>query len=287
VILSSRIHYGVFHALAKTAKCGFDGTDGAAWQWIAQAADRLFVYPEPWPAATLLQTETFPGGDIRKYSLLSAAHSCSTFVHVRSGRNPSPNHQPSRSGCLLTLVRKLINYGREIATIIREHTTAQPIFAKVRSGTTDLALIFTRIAHGLLLANALEARVLQRAAHLDTGPRRGRARCAPRAPAAPRAAEPADAGLAHLPTAEQIAAEVRRRPIGAVIADICRDLGILPSHPLWPDVARAMLEYGGSPARLVSDLIDRAFSRPPPTVAPAALLGPNPRFETPGGTGPP
>jgi hypothetical protein len=39
-----------------------------------------------------------------------------------------------------------------------------------------------------------------------------------------------------MPTAEQIAAEVRRRPIGAVIADICRDLRILPSHPLWRDI---------------------------------------------------
>jgi hypothetical protein len=80
---------------------------------------------------------------------------------------------------------------------------------------------------------------------------------------------------------------VRRRPIGAVIADICRDLGILPSHPLWRDVARAMLEYGGSPARLVSDLIDRAFSGPQPTVVPASLPGPTLRFEAPGGTGPP
>ena len=200
---------------------------------------------------------------------------------------PAPTTEPSRSGCLLTLVRKLINYGREIATTIRPHTTAQPIFAKVRFGTIDLALIFARIAHGLLLANALEARVLQRAAHLDAGPRPARARSAARAAAAARAAEPVDAGLGHLPTTEQIAAEVSRRSIGAVIADICRDLGILPSHPLWRDVARAKLEYGGSPARLVSDLIDRAFSRSPPAVAPAVLPGPSPSFDAPGGTGPP
>ena len=204
-----------------------------------------------------------------------------------AAETPAPTTESSRSGRLLNLVRKLINYGREIATTIRQHTTAQPIFAKVRFGTTDLTLIFARIARGLLLAHALEARVLQCAAHLDAGPRRGKARSAPRAPAAPRAAEPVDAGLAHLPTAEQIAAEVRRRPIGAVIADICRDLGILPSHPLWPDVARAMLEYGGSPVRLVSDLIDRAFSGPPPTAAPAVLPGPTLRSEAPDGTGPP
>ena len=153
-----------------------------------------------------------------------------------AAETPAPTTEPSRSGRLLTLVRKLINFGRELVATVRECTTAQPVFAKARFGTTDLALIFTRIAHGLLLANALEARVLRSAAHLDAGPRRGKVRSAPRAPAAPRAAEPVDAGLAHLPTAEQIAAEVRRRPIGAVIADICRDLGILPSHPLWPAV---------------------------------------------------
>ena len=159
----------------------------------------------------------------------------------------------------------------------------------MRFGTTDLALIVARIARGLQLANALEARVLQRATQLDVGRRPGRARSGARAsgsPAAPPVAE-ADQPLAHLPTAEQIAAEIRRRPIGAVIADICRDLGIMPSHPLWRDVQRAMLEHGGSYVRLVTDLTDRAFplpARPPPAVAPAAVRLPS---EAQGGTGPP
>ena len=204
-----------------------------------------------------------------------------------AAETPAPTTEPSRSGRLLNVVRKLINFGRELVATVRERATTEPRFAKARFGTTDLALIFARIARGLLLAHALEARVLQRAAHLDAGPRPARARSAARAAAAARAAEPVDAGLGHLPTTEQIAAEVRRRPIGAVIADICRDLGILPSHPLWPDVARAMLEYGGSPVRLVSDLIDRAFSGPPPTAAPAVLPGPTLRSEAPDGTGPP
>jgi hypothetical protein len=122
-------------------------------------------------------------------------------------------------------------------------------------------LIVARIARGLHLANALEARVLQRAVHLDSGRRPGRARSAARAPGSPVARPVAEAEqpLAHLPTAEQIAAEIRRRPIGAVIADICRDLGILPSHPLWHDVRLAMIRHGGSYVRLVTDLIDRAF----------------------------
>jgi len=207
-----------------------------------------------------------------------------------AAETPAPTTEPSRSGRLLTLVRKLINYGREIATTIRPHTTAQPIFAKVRFGTTDLTLIFARIARGLLLANALEARVLRSAAHLDAGPRPAGARSAARAPTAARAAEPADAGLAHLPTAEQIAAEVRRRPIGAVIADICRDLGITGSHPLWREVERAIIRHVGNLARLVTDLIDRAFPLPArllPAAAPAGSQPPALRSEAPGGTGPP
>ena len=117
-----------------------------------------------------------------------------------------------------------------------------------------------------------------------TGARQGSIR-APRAPAAPHVAAEADPGLAHLPTPEQIAAEVRRKPIGAVIADICRDLGITGSHPLWREVQRAIILHGGNLARLVSDILDRAFplsARLLPAVTPAAL-----RLDAPDGTGPP
>jgi hypothetical protein len=207
-----------------------------------------------------------------------------------AAETPTPTTEPTRSGRPLTLVRKLIDYGRELAITIRQRIATEPIFAKARFGTTDLAVIFAHITRGIVLANALEARVLRSVAYLDAGRRPGRARSAAEAPAAPRAAAKADPGLAHLPTPEQIAAEARRRPIGAVIADICRDLGILPSHPLWRDVQRAMLEHGGSHARLAIHLIRRAFSRPAqplPTVNLAALRPPALQFEAPGGTGPP
>jgi hypothetical protein len=200
-----------------------------------------------------------------------------------------PTTEPSRSGRLLALVRKLIDYGRELAATIRQRTAADPIFAKARFGTIDLAVILARIARGLVLANALEARVLRSAAHLDAEPVPGRARSAARAPAVPRVAE-AEPRLEGLPTPEQIAADARRRPIGAVIADICRDLGITGSHPLWRDVQRAIIKHGGSLARLVSDIIDQAFPRPArllPAVTPAASRPPTLRVEASGGTGPP
>ena len=207
-----------------------------------------------------------------------------------AAETPAPTTEPSRSARLLDLIRKLIDYGRELAATIRQRTAADPIFAKCCFGTTDLALIFARITRGLHLADALEARVLRSAAQLDAEPAPGRARPAPRAPAVPRVAAEADPRLAQLPTPEQIAAEARRRPIGAVIVDICCDLGITGSHPLWREVQRAIIKHGGSLARLVTDLIDRALfpdGQPPTAVTPAASRGPTLRFEAPSGTGPP
>ena len=106
-------------------------------------------------------------------------------------------------------------------------------------GTSDLALILARIAQGLHRAGLLEEKIARTAARLDAEPQPKPAPSprAPRAlpceaqPPSPRRAQPqqpADAAslLANLPTPDQIAAKVRRQPIGAVLADICRDLGI-------------------------------------------------------------
>jgi hypothetical protein len=54
-----------------------------------------------------------------------------------------------------------------------------------------------------------------------------------------------------MPTEQEIAAEVRRRPIGAVIVDSCQDLAILPCHPLWRDLQKAIMSHGGSYIRLM------------------------------------
>jgi len=199
-----------------------------------------------------------------------------------------PDHQPSRSGRLLSLIGKLIDYGTALAATVRQRVAADPSFARTGFGTADLAVIFARIARGLHLAQALEARVLRRAAWLDKEPRPRTARPAPRPrPPASPLAETSDPLLGHLPTTEQIAAAVRRRPIGAVIADIYRDLGILPSHPLWREVQQAMRQFGGSLARLLRDILDRAFPLQPPTQAPAMQAAPPGLALAPPGTGPP
>ena len=191
-----------------------------------------------------------------------------------------PEPQPSRSGRLLALVRKLIDYGREIAATVRQRIADDPRFVKSCFGTADMAVIFTRITRGLLLAQALEERVLRRAAALDKGKRPRNARSALTSkPAASPPAGAAESPVAQLPTAEQIAAEVRRRPIGSVLAEIYLNLGILPSHPLWREVKEAMFEFGGSLTKLLNDCFDRSLG-------PISSAHPLPCSNSPG-TGPP
>ena len=97
--------------------------------------------------------------------------------------------------------------------------------------------------------------MLQRAACLDKEPRPHGTRLHA-APSATRPAEPAEPPLAPVPgldpiisplTPDSIAAEIRRRPIGAVLADICRDVGILPSHPLMRELQQAIRRHAAAP----------------------------------------
>jgi hypothetical protein len=164
--------------------------------------------------------------------------------------------KPNRLSGLLVLVRQLIDYGRQLATTLRGNP--HPL------GAGDIAEVLARITRGLLRAEALEARLIRSAARPDTAPTPPRAPSHRRSPPAQTAAQSTDttqSRLDRLPTPEQIAAEVRRRPIGAVIADICRDLGIMPSHPLWRELQLVIIRHGGSLARLVKDILDRAFPR--------------------------
>ncbi len=204
---------------------------------------------------------------------------------------------PTRTGRLLGLLRKLIDYGKGLASTLQQRNPAAPVAFNARGfGTIDIALILAHITRGLQLAAALEARVLRRVAHQEAGaasprepaPAVGSAReAAPAAVSAPsprnppaaqpadRRAKEADPRLALLPTPEEIAAEVRRRPICAIIADICRDLGIVPANPLWQDVTSALIENGGSLVVLFNDTYSRV------STAVAALIAIAPA-ESPG-----
>ena len=200
---------------------------------------------------------------------------------------------PTRTGRLLGLVRTLIDYGRQLATTLQQRTAATNLADVTRHfGTIDIGEILACIARGLLRAAALETRLTSRLARQPDAP------AAPSAPSLrqPRAARPvdrsaraADPGPARLPTPEEIAADVRRRPVGAVLADICRDLGIVPSNPLWRELSLAIIENGGNLATLFKDTWKRIsvwLLNPPAAGHPA---GPPPHlpFAVTPGTGPP
>jgi hypothetical protein len=200
---------------------------------------------------------------------------------------------PTRTGRLLTLVRTLIAYGRHLAAALQQRTAATDLGDLTRHfGTIDIGEIVARIARGLLRAAALEARLVSRPIS------------EPAATAAltaaslrqPRAAQPEDGSagageprIARLPTPGDIAAEIRRRPAGAVLADICRDLGIVPSNPLWRELSAAIISYGGNLAALLGDIFDRhglLLTPPPAAVQPAGPAPILPSTVRPG-TGPP
>ena len=210
---------------------------------------------------------------------------------------PTPTSPPSptgittasRAGQIIGLLHRLIVYGRELAAALRQHGLTPQLAETTRGfGTRDIALILARITRGLLRADALEARLARHAGRVDRQPPRPSAAARSPRPARTASRQPdADAALVRLPTPEQIAAQVRRRPVGAVIADICRDLGITPSHPLWPELRLVVMLHGGSLAtllkgifqdmgRLICQAADRCAS------VPDTLAGPAHR-----GTGPP
>src|SRR5689334_1944639 len=78
---------------------------------------------------------------------------------------------PSRSGRLLSLVRKLIDCGRQLAATLRECAAPNDTTdLKRRFGTASLPLILARIALGLHRARLLEERIVRTAPRLDAEP---------------------------------------------------------------------------------------------------------------------
>lgn len=93
--------------------------------------------------------------------------------------SPTPTDRPSRVVRLVGLVRRLIDYGRELAATLHQRAAADLLTLACDFGTRDLPLILASITRGLLRARALEARLERSAARLDAEP-------APRDPPAQR-----------------------------------------------------------------------------------------------------
>jgi hypothetical protein len=187
-----------------------------------------------------------------------------------------------RIAACLRVVRILLGYGRHLADTV-SHRAAAPGFATIAAcfGTANLALIVARLHRGILRAAALERVLLARAAtgrdvmSKIIGPRPNRVpsprpatscrqpatRCAPALTLSPD--RPANF---RTPTLEQFEAQVRRRPLGRTIVDICLDLAVVPglcTGKFWNELFDLARCHGGSIARLVHERWRReqAFDR--------------------------
>ncbi len=209
----------------------------------------------------------------------SAMRDADTTAGLSSPPGP-PQDRPGRPvpqniADVLAILHILIGYGLHLAETL-EHRAAARGFAVIAQffGTARVAAIRARLARGLLRAMALERVLLARAARgrdlvsslsrmpveRAARPARAQATVSAAEPHPPqsrpaRSAEPDEApDPADLPTVAQLQADIRRHPIGRVLADICADLGISPSlceGRLWFALSCAIMSYRGNLPRLM------------------------------------
>src|SRR5271165_2305845 len=187
----------------------------------------------------------------------------------------------SRFRRVLDVVRKLIDYGKELATTLQQRAATDLAAVTFPFGTRDISLILARITRGRLHhpdppGRQRNVHRVRRGRKPPGRPRRPTTLVSPSCPHRSRSPPKHATGLDPV---------VRRRPIGAVIADICRDLGIIPTHPLWQELSVAIIWHGGSFNRLFKDIFDRVLpntARRRSVAAPAGLAAP-----APAATGPP
>jgi hypothetical protein len=177
---------------------------------------------------------------------------------------PTAEGRPGRFGRVISLVRSIIDYGKQLAASLQNPTPATNLDNVARTfGSYDFGQILAGILRGLQRAAALEAKLTRLDARPQPEPRPAAVRAPhkPRAAATPAAEKPAPNPI-RFATPEQIAKQVRSRPIGAVLTDICRDLGIHKGHPLWEELFDAIIRYDGALARLCRDVGLRPWLNP-------------------------
>jgi len=190
---------------------------------------------------------------------------------------------PARLAALLHVVRVLLGHGRRLVETVPERA-AKVEFAALAAvcGTYTLPTILARLQRGILRAMALERYLLARAAKgREIGFVYPRERKPAKPPAEPPKGEPEgepegkvpggrpkpgddddertprrpafDPDDLRIPTAEELDAEVRRRPLGRTILSICMDLAVIPSFctgPFWNQISDTLQNYGGCFATL-------------------------------------
>ena len=188
---------------------------------------------------------------------------------------------------LVCLVFNLVEHGRDLAFTFRDHVR-EPGFGLTGRlfGTTDIYVIGTCMRRGVMRSVALY-KVLWERSDRDprvrfpplrrdrTPPNQGDATAKPKTPVKdtrPKWWQTRD--LAYLPTEAEVADEARRRPAGAIVADICLDFGMTPENAgaLWDQLLAPIARFGGSLKRFTAE-VDRRN-------APASRIE-TPRFEAP------
>jgi hypothetical protein len=205
---------------------------------------------------------------------------------------------PAGIAALLHTVRILLGYGRHLAETAPQRSASTDFNAVAACfGTARLHTIMAHLQRGLLRAMALERVLLARAARgRDIGcvARSEDTTTAPAEPFAPAhpaepSAEPADLPAdppgeppaeAHaarkaarrsrpagwnnpelfMPTLEELEAQVRRRPLGRTLVDICLDLAVAPGFctgAFWNTLFDAIRLHGGSVATLMQEKLSR------------------------------
>ena len=179
---------------------------------------------------------------------------------------------PEYVAALLYVVGILLGYGRHLLSTVHRRAAA-PSFPSIAAcfGTANLATIIAHLNRGILRARALQRFLLARAAtgrDISMVIRRTRTDEEPSpSPADPQAEPSADQPVKpkaaprpslppghddpelFMPTLEELDRQVRRRAVGRTIADICRDLAVVPGFctpEFWNGIFEIMHYFGGS-----------------------------------------
>ena len=181
-----------------------------------------------------------------------------------------PRSIPGRIGSVLRTLATLITHAGFFAATAKtrvevpEFATAAAVF-----GTYDLQTILFRVQRGLRRALVLQQYLLERAARghnlrfswpprVELQPHHRPPAKPPSTPSAPRRRPsrpdpavlgPDDPRASYMPTTEEFAAGVRRRPVGRSINYILLDLAVVPGFcdgALWMELYNIYRRYGGS-----------------------------------------
>jgi hypothetical protein len=176
---------------------------------------------------------------------------------------------PNNIALLLRAVGTLLTYGIHLLNTVRQRSTA-PNFNTIAAcfGTANLSTILAHLNRGIQRAAALERLLVIRAAtgrNIDvvvrgtpTPPAQPAATLQLASPPAPHTRAPRPVGWndpeLFMPSIRDIERQVRRRPLGRTILDICLDLAVVPGFctgEFWNELFDAMHHFGGSVATLM------------------------------------